>query len=133
MSVLCAFCSVLPARNGLFCRKHGGGRRCSICGSLAVKSGLCSKHVIGKKEDKRKKKQCKIDLCTNLVVSRSLCNKHGGGRRCMQLGGCDKSVKGTSSFCVKHGGGRRCQELACNKSAQGITNYCTKHSLNNSN
>lgn len=84
----------------MFCKAHGGGKRCSVLG--------CTKGAEG---------------------STSFCKGHGGGKRCSFQGGgvCPKSVHGGTPFCVAHGGGKRCAVPECTKSARGRTDYCVRH------
>lgn len=64
--------------NNKFCKRHGGGRRCTYVD--------CTKSAQGK---------------TNL------CKAHGGGARC-QYTDCKKSAADNTLLCKEHGGGMRC-------------------------
>ena len=109
----------------MFCKAHGGGKRCIIqdCNKGAEGSTpLCKGHGGGKR--------CAFDgggICTKSVHGGTLfCVAHGGGKRCA-VEGCGKSARGRTDFCVRHGGGKRCKVDECGKSAQGSTDFCKAH------
>jgi len=118
-------CSKGAQGSTMFCKAHGGGKRCIIkdCNKGAEGSTpLCKGHGGGKR--------CMYDgggICTKSVHGGTLfCVAHGGGKRCT-VEGCGKSARGRTDHCVKHGGGKRCKVDGCGKSAQGSTDFCKAH------
>ncbi|THU51600.1 hypothetical protein C4D60_Mb06t32720 [Musa balbisiana] len=109
----------------MFCKAHGGGKRCSFSGCAKGAEGstpFCKGHGGGKR--------CSFQgggVCPKSVHGGTFfCVAHGGGKRCAILG-CTKSARGRTSFCVRHGGGKRCKSMDCRKSAQGNTDFCKAH------
>ena len=78
---------------------------------------LCKRHGGGKR--------CTVDGCTKSAEGRTaMCKAHGGGKRCVHEGGCTKAAEGGTPFCIAHGGGKRCQMPECTKAARGRTLLC---------
>ncbi|KAI9121078.1 hypothetical protein K1719_008111 [Acacia pycnantha] len=109
----------------MFCKAHGGGKRCSFAGCTKGAEGstpLCKAHGGGKR--------CLFNgggLCPKSVHGGTdFCVAHGGGKRCA-VPGCTKSARGRTDCCVCHGGGKRCKFEGCGKSAQGSTDFCKAH------
>lgn len=107
----------------MFCKAHGGGKRCTFLGCTKGAEGstnFCKGHGGGKR--------CTFEGgCTKSVHGGTLfCVNHGGGKRCA-VAECTKSARGRTSFCVRHGGGKRCKYEGCGKSAQGRTDFCKAH------
>ncbi|CAI8617877.1 unnamed protein product [Vicia faba] len=109
----------------MFCKAHGGGKRCSFAGCTKGAEGstpLCKAHGGGKR--------CLFNgggICPKSVHGgTSFCVAHGGGKRCA-VSGCTKSARGRTDCCVRHGGGKRCKFESCGKSAQGSTDFCKAH------
>ncbi|PIN20094.1 hypothetical protein CDL12_07218 [Handroanthus impetiginosus] len=106
----------------MFCKAHGGGRRCMFLGCMRGAEGstpFCKGHGGGKR--------CTSEGCTKRVHGGTLlCVSHGGGKRCA-MPECTKSARGRTNYCVRHGGGKRCKFEGCTKSAQGSTDFCKAH------
>lgn len=109
----------------MFCKAHGGGKRCTFEGCTKGAEGstpFCKGHGGGKR--------CAFDgggVCPKSVHGGTLfCVAHGGGKRCA-VPGCTRSARGRTDCCVRHGGGKRCQFGGCGKSAQGSTDFCKAH------
>ncbi|ETV84512.1 hypothetical protein, variant 3 [Aphanomyces astaci] len=62
------------ARSKGLCKRHGGGKRCSVfdCPRSDQGGGLCIKHGGGRR--------CGVEGCKNSSQSRGLCKRHGGVR-----------------------------------------------------
>jgi hypothetical protein len=126
-------CNKSARAGGLvFCKAHGGGRRCKAdvsqtggqpCPRSSAAGGFCVVHGGGKR--------CVFPNCERAARAGGVqyCAGHGGGRRC-QHPGCNKSARaGGDCFCAAHGGGVRCSEKGCDKSATsaGERALCIKH------
>ncbi|EQC42438.1 hypothetical protein SDRG_00173 [Saprolegnia diclina VS20] len=62
------------ARSRGLCKRHGGGKRCSVddCARSDQGGGFCIKHGGGRR--------CAVEDCKNSSQSRGLCKRHGGIR-----------------------------------------------------
>lgn len=125
-----------------FCKRHGGGKRCSIvdCGKSAQGGAkndskhYCIAHGGGKR--------CSREGCSTAASAKShsnspyFCVRHGGGQRCSEKN-CTTHVVGKSkvkglSFCIAHGGRPKCASEGCATPSAGKADslglfYCVKH------
>jgi hypothetical protein len=117
-------CKKGRAGKTLYCKAHGGGKRCTFpsCTTAARGGGtLCQAHGGGKR--------CQYPGCQKGAESPTdRCKAHGGGRRCTHPAGCRSSATGPDSLCRRHGGGRRClHESMSGRAALAATNLCLVH------
>ena len=77
------------------CKRHGGGKRCSVdgCSKSSQGNNLCRSHGGGER--------CSREGCDKGAQYKQLCGKHGGGRRC-RVEECDKHARG-GGLCQFHG------------------------------
>ena len=100
------------------CRRHGGGKICQVCDSLArASSNYCAAHG--------GLQQCASEGCDNLAQSKGLCRRHGGGRLC-RVPTCQKGAQ-LGGLCRLHGGLKICSKKDCGKVCQRGT-LCVLHS-----
>jgi len=101
-------CDTYSVHGYLFCKTHGGGKKCILCDIPArCKSDYCVKH---------NPNICKHENCDKKPVDNTnYCTLHNEDYRCCYPDCINKKSANLKGLCKKHGEKQYCEVVGCNK------------------